>query len=70
VLEGRGLEIAWVDDAVELFFPPDPGIRTYPLTDGSVIRVGYGGRNGHEYRSIGQEMVRRGIYEPTRSLPR
>jgi membrane-bound lytic murein transglycosylase A len=64
VLEDRGLEIAWVDDAVELFFLQIQGSGRIRLTDGSVIRVGYGGRNGHEYRSIGQEMVRRGIYEP------
>lgn len=64
VLEGRGLEIAWVDDAVELFFLQIQGSGRIRLTDGSVIRVGYGGRNGHEYRSIGQEMIRRGIYAP------
>jgi membrane-bound lytic murein transglycosylase A len=64
VLEGRGLEIAWVDDAVELFFLQIQGSGRIRLTDGGVIRVGYGGRNGHAYRSIGQEMVRRGIYEP------
>ena len=64
VLEGRGLEIAWVDDAVELFFLQIQGSGRIRMTDGSVVRVGYGGRNGHEYRSIGQEMVRRGIYEP------
>jgi membrane-bound lytic murein transglycosylase A len=63
VLEGRGLEIAWVDDAVELFFLQIQGSGRIRMPDGSVIRVGYGGRNGHEYRSIGQEMVRRGIYE-------
>jgi len=27
-----------------------------------VIRVGYGGRNGHAYRSVGQEMIRRGTH--------
>jgi membrane-bound lytic murein transglycosylase A len=64
VLEGRGLEIAWVDDAVELFFLQIQGSGRIRLTDGSVIRVGYGGRNGHAYRSVGQEMVRRGIYAP------
>lgn len=64
VLEERGLEIAWVDDAVELFFLQIQGSGRIRMTDGSVIRVGYGARNGHEYRSIGQEMVRRGIYEP------
>lgn len=64
ILENRGLEIAWVDDAVELFFLQIQGSGRIRLTDGSVIRVGYGARNGHAYRSVGQEMVRRGIYEP------
>jgi len=64
VLEGRGLEIAWVDDSVELFFLQIQGSGRIRLADGSVIRVGYGGRNGREYRSVGQELVRRGIYQP------
>ncbi|MFO7920953.1 MAG: murein transglycosylase A [Nioella sp.] len=62
-LAGRGLEIAWVDDAVELFFLQIQGSGRIRLPDGSVIRVGYAGRNGHRYRSIGQELIRRGIYE-------
>lgn len=63
VLEGRGLEIAWVDDAVELFFLQIQGSGRIGLTNGRFIRVGYGGRNGHEYRSVGQELVRRGVYD-------
>ena len=63
-LEGRGLEIAWVDDPVELFFLQVQGSGRVRFPDGRFIRVGYGGANGHPYRSIGQEMVRRGIYEP------
>lgn len=63
-LQGRGLEIAWVDDPVELFFLQIQGSGRIRLPDGRMIRVGYGGKNGHEYRSIGQEMVRRGIYQP------
>lgn len=63
VMEGRGLEIAWVDDPVELFFLQIQGSGRIRLPDGRVIRVGYGGANGHDYRSIGVEMVRRGIYE-------
>lgn len=62
VMDGRGLEIAWVDDPVELFFLQIQGSGRIKLQDGSVIRLGYGGANGHPYRSIGQEMVRRGIY--------
>lgn len=63
LLEGRGLEIAWVDDAVELFFLQIQGSGRIRLTDGTTIRVGYGGRNGQPYRSIGQELVRRGIFD-------
>ncbi|OIQ33189.1 MAG: murein transglycosylase [Alphaproteobacteria bacterium MedPE-SWcel] len=62
VMEGRGLEIAWVDDPVELFFLQIQGSGRIKLTNGSTIRLGYGGANGHSYRSIGQELVRRGIY--------
>ena len=62
VMQGRGLEIAWVDDPVELFFLQIQGSGRIRLPDGSVIRVGYGGSNGHNYRSIGAELVRRGIY--------
>lgn len=30
VMDGRGLEIAWVDDPVELFFSANPGFRPHP----------------------------------------
>ncbi|UWQ49654.1 murein transglycosylase A [Leisingera caerulea] len=62
VMQGRGLEIAWVDDPVELFFLQIQGSGRIRLPDGSVIRVGYGGANGHPYKSIGKELVRRGVY--------
>ncbi|RKF13383.1 murein transglycosylase [Roseovarius spongiae] len=60
--EMRGYEIAWVDDPVELFFLQIQGSGRIRLPDGNVIRVGYGGNNGHEYRSVGAELVRRGVY--------
>ncbi|MCQ0091467.1 murein transglycosylase A [Roseovarius sp. M141] len=62
-MKDRGLEIAWVDDPVELFFLQIQGSGRIRLPDGRMIRVGYGGSNRHEYRSIGAELVRRGIYE-------
>lgn len=64
VMEGRGLEIAWVDDPVELFFLQVQGSGRIRLTDGQTIRVGYAGKNGHDYKSIGIELVRRGVYDP------
>lgn len=60
VMQGRGLEIAWVDDPVELFFLQIQGSGRIRLPDGRALRVGYGGANGHPYRSIGSELIRRG----------
>ena len=62
IMNGRGLEIAWVDDPVELFFLQIQGSGRIKLPNGGTIRVGYSGSNGHEYRSIGAELVRRGTY--------
>ncbi len=62
-LNGKGLEIAWIDDPVDVFFLQVQGSGRVKLDTGGGIRVGYGGANGHEYSSIGLELVRRGIYE-------
>ncbi len=62
-MSGRGLEICWVDDPVELFFLQVQGSGRIRYPDGRTIRVGYGGANGHPYRSIGKELVRRGTYD-------
>lgn len=63
-LNGRGLEIAYVDNAVDLFFLQIQGSGRIKLDDGGVIRLGYGGSNGRNYSSIGQKLIERGIYEP------
>ncbi|MDC0116141.1 murein transglycosylase A [Octadecabacter sp.] len=63
-LDGQGLEIAWIDDPVDVFFLQIQGSGRVQLDTGGVIRVGYGGANGREYSSIGLELVSRGIYEP------
>ena len=64
VLKGRGLEIVWVDDLGELFFAQIQGSFRVRLTDGSSIRLGFSSANGYGYKSVGQELVRRGIYKP------
>ena len=63
-LAGKGLELAWLTDPVDLFFLQVQGSGRIKLPDGSGMRVGYGGKNGHEYSSIGKELIRRGTYEP------
>jgi membrane-bound lytic murein transglycosylase A len=64
LLADRGLEIAWLADPVDAFFLQIQGSGRIDLPDGSVIRVGYDGKNGQPYRSIGQELVRRGLFQP------
>ena len=61
MLCGRGLEIAWLDDPVEVYFLMIQGSGRIRMPDGQVVRVGYGGKNNQPYRSIGQEMIRRGL---------
>ncbi|MEJ6396608.1 murein transglycosylase A [Yoonia sp. 208BN28-4] len=62
-LAGRGLEIAWLADPVDAFFLMVQGSGRIRLPSGQTIRVGYRGKNGRNYSSVGQELVRRGIYE-------
>jgi len=64
VLSGRGLEIAWVDDPVDAFFLHIQGSGRVILPNGERVRLGYAGKNGHGYRSVGQELVRRGHFSP------
>jgi membrane-bound lytic murein transglycosylase A len=62
ILRGRGLEVAWLDDPVEAYFLMVQGSGRIVMPDGSTLRLGYGGKNGHPYRSIGQELIRRGTH--------
>ncbi len=60
-LMGRGLEIAWAADPVEFFFLQVQGSGRLRAPDGSVIRIGYAGQNGHPYSGIGGLMRSRGL---------
>lgn len=59
-LKGRGLELLWVDDAVDAFFLQIQGSGRVRLADGSTVRVGYAGQNGHAYVPIGRLLADRG----------
>jgi membrane-bound lytic murein transglycosylase A len=56
----RGKEIAWVEDAIDLFFLQVQGSGRIALEEGGVMRVGFAGHNGHPYRSIGRVLIERG----------
>ncbi len=63
----KGLEIVWVDNAVELFFLQIQGSGQVQLPDGSKIRLGYAEQNGHPFRSLGGVLIRRGEIKPERA---
>ena len=63
VLEGRDLEIAWVDDPVALQFMQIQGSGRIRLMDGRVLRLGFAGSNGQPFRSLATELARRGEME-------
>ena len=60
-LAGRGLEIAWARDAIEMFFLQIQGSGLLRLPDGSQMRIGYAGQNGHGYTAIGRPMREQGL---------
>lgn len=60
VLQGRGLEIAWLKDPVDVAFLHIQGSGRLRLEDGRVARVGYHAANGRPYRSIGRYLLDRG----------
>lgn len=64
-LDGAGLEIAWLASPFDVFLCQVQGSARLRLGDGTQLRLGYAGRNGLPYRSIGQEMIRKGLIPET-----
>lgn len=60
VLNGRGLEIAWLKSPVDVFFLQLQGAGRLQLPNGKMIRVAYDGRNGQPYYPIGRALMERG----------
>ncbi len=60
-LAGKGLEIGWAADPVEMFFLQIQGSGRLRAPDGTVLRIGYAGQNGHPYTGIGGVMRTRGL---------
>ncbi|MCK5374250.1 MAG: MltA domain-containing protein [Alphaproteobacteria bacterium] len=52
--------LLWVDNAVDAFFVQIQGSGLVKMQDGRLLRIGYGGQNGHSYYAIGRELIKRG----------
>ncbi|KEP70335.1 murein transglycosylase [Thioclava dalianensis] len=64
-----GSELVWVESAIEAFLAQVQGSVRIRLTQGGTMRLGYAGKNGHPYRSIGQELVARGVASASEITP-
>lgn len=60
-LAGQGLEIGWAADPLEMFFLQIQGSGRLRAPDGSILRIGFAGQNGHPYTGIGGVMRERGL---------
>jgi membrane-bound lytic murein transglycosylase A len=67
VLAEKGQEVAWAKDQVDVFFLQIQGSGRLALPDGSMKHILYGGKNGHQYVSLGRLLIERG-YVPREEM--
>ena len=63
-LVGKGLELGWAADPIDLFFLQIQGSGRLRGPDGSIMRIGYDNQNGREYVAVGRLLRERGILPP------
>jgi membrane-bound lytic murein transglycosylase A len=60
-IAGRGLEICWLKNQIDLLFSQIQGSARVRLEDGSTIRINYDAHNGYPYTPVGRILIDRGI---------
>ena len=60
-LAGKGLELLYLADPVDVFFMHIQGSGRIKLTDGTTVRINYDGKNGYPYTSIGRYLIDKGL---------
>lgn len=58
LLSGKGLELVYLADPIDAFIAHVNGSAFVRLEDGTMLRLGYAGKNGRKYTSLGQELVK------------
>lgn len=56
-----GQELVWLADAFDVYTAQVQGSAMIDLQDGTRLEVGYAGKNGYEYKSIGGFLIEEGI---------
>jgi membrane-bound lytic murein transglycosylase A len=60
----KGVELVWVDDAIDAFFLHIQGSGQVEFENGERMRVGYAEQNGHPFRSLGRLLIERREIRP------
>ena len=63
-LAGKGLEICWIKNPVDLFFAQIQGSTRIKLADGELLRLNYIASNGKPYTPVGRLLIDRGVFTP------
>ncbi len=61
LLQGQGLELAWLQNPVDAYIAHVNGSAFIRQPSGEILRLGYSGKNGRPYRSLGKELVADGV---------
>lgn len=59
-LKNKGLELVWLRDPIDAYIAHVNGSAVVRLPDGTEYRLGYAGKNGRSYTSLGGELIRSG----------
>ncbi len=61
-LAGKGLELLYVDDPIDLLFAHIEGSAKVTMDDGTTLRLEFAGKNGRAYKGVGAAL--KGILKP------
>ncbi len=57
----KGQELIYLSDPFEVYIAHVQGSAKIRTPDGQLLTIGYAANNGHEYVSVGQEMIQEGL---------
>ncbi len=60
LLANQGLELVWLADPIDAYIAHVNGSAFVELPDRSMLKLGYAGKNGREYTSLGKELIEAG----------
>ncbi len=64
MLSGRGLEIAFVESRIDVFFAHIQGCARLRMRDGRLKRLTYAAKSGHAFTPIGRVLIEAGEFKP------